>query len=133
MRKLIVEPRNAQKSNVIETLAKKNMETIKKNKPTYIRTTNADLASECCPWASRLLKVKGLKGSDDFVCDGIICFQFDSERNKFIKASGYSWKTYTCNKKIELIGMTRQELLNNDIIMAKQGTNSVFFVKVKED
>lgn len=111
------------------------METIrlKSRKATYVRTTNADFASDCCPWASRLLRVKGLKGSDGIVSDGIICFQYTFERDKFIKASGYSWETYSCNKDIELIGMTRQELLDNDIIMPKQGTNSVFFVKVKED
>lgn len=119
------------------------METIrvKSRKATYVRTKNADFASDCCPWASRLLRVKGLKGSDGIVSeggdgivsDGIICFQYTFERDKFIKASGYSWETYSCNKDIELIGMTRQELLDNDIIMPKQGTNSVFFVKVKED
>lgn len=111
------------------------METIrvKSRKATYVRTKNADFASDCCPWASRLLRVKVLKGSDGIVSDGIICFQYTFERDKFIKASGYSWETYSCNKDIELIGMTRQELLDNDIIMPKQGTNSVFFVKVKED
>lgn len=111
------------------------METIrlKSRKATYVKTRNADFASDCCPWARRLLRVKGLKGSDGIVSDGIICFQYTFERDKFIKASRYSWETYSCNKDIELIGMTRQELLDNDIIMSKQGTNSVFFVKVKEN